>query len=131
MFRQPRDHPTWCWRVTLMLRRPLSAALILGLAGVGVAAALSLPAHASSATVHKGLTSDDAAPSCWAIKQSFPSSPDGIYWLETASLQAPQPFYCDMTTDGGGWVLVGRGRTGWKWRETGQGTAAAIRTTPS
>ncbi len=114
-----------------MLRRPLSAVLALGLAGLGVAAALSLPAHAGSPTVHTGTSSTDAAPSCWAIKQSFPSSHDGIYWLETSALGAPQPFYCDMTTDGGGWVLVGRGRSGWKWRESGQGTAAALRTTIS
>jgi hypothetical protein len=114
-----------------MLRRPLSAALTVAVACAGVAGIIASSAHASSATVHKGVTSDDAAPSCWAIKQSFPSSADGIYWLETAALQAPQPFYCDMTTDGGGWVLIGRGRTGWKWRETGQGTAFAIRTAPT
>src|SRR4051812_32289183 len=113
-----------------MLRRPLSAALALATASLG-AVALSRPAQAAGPTVHAGLTSDDAAPSCWAIKQSFPSSNDGIYWLATAGLVAPQPFYCDMTTDGGGWVLVGRGRNGWKWRETGQGTAAAIRTIPA
>ncbi|HEY1740424.1 MAG TPA: fibrinogen-like YCDxxxxGGGW domain-containing protein [Acidimicrobiia bacterium] len=112
-----------------MLRRSVSAALTLGLVGIGLTAAVTLPAHAGSPTVHKGLTSTDAAPSCWAIKQSFPSSASGIYWLQTASLVAPQPFYCDMTTDGGGWVLVGRGRTGWKWQEVGQGTAAALRTT--
>src|SRR5579862_2426495 len=84
-----------------MLRRSLSAALSIGVASLGVAAVLTLPAHAGSATVHAGLSSGDAAPSCWAIKQSFPSSPSGIYWLETAALVAPQPFYCDMTTDGG------------------------------
>src|SRR4051794_4277440 len=105
-----------------MLRRPLSAALAIGIATIGAAAAITGIAHAGSPTVHVGLSSGDAAPSCWAIKQSFPSSPDGIYWLATAALNAPQPFYCDMTTDGGGWVLIGRGRAGWKWRETGQGT---------
>src|SRR5690242_20571820 len=116
--------PRVAWRVTAMMRRPLSAALLIGVVGLGATAAITLPAHAGSPTVHAGLTSIDAAPSCWAIKQSFPSSKDGIYWLATAALQAPQPFYCDMTTDGGGWVLVGRGRNGWKWREVGQGSAA-------
>src|SRR4051794_2214140 len=111
-----------------MLRRPLSAALTIAVACAAVAGVIAGTAHAGSATVHAGLTSDDAAPSCWAIKQSFPASASGIYWLETAALQAPQPFYCDMTTDGGGWVLVGRGRSGWKWREAGQGTAFAVRT---
>ena len=112
----------------MKLRRPLSAALAIATAAIATGAMLAGTAHADSPTVHQGLTSDDAAPSCWAIKQSFPSSPDGLYWLETATLVAPQQFYCDMTNDGGGWVLVGRGRNGWKWYETGQGTAAAVRT---
>jgi len=108
-----------------MMRRPLSAALLIGVVGLGTAA-ITLPAHAGSPTVHAGLTSIDAAPSCWAIKQSFPSSKDGIYWLATAALQAPQPFYCDMTTDGGGWVLIGRGRQGWDFTAEGQQAASAV-----
>lgn len=76
-----------------------------------------------------GLTSVTASPSCWAIKQSHPNSPNGVYWLQTAKLVSPQQFYCDMTTDGGGWVLVARGRQGWNWSYNGQGTPAAVRTT--
>jgi chitodextrinase len=72
-----------------------------------------------------------AAPSCWAIKQNKPASADGVYWLQTAELIAPEQFYCDMTTDGGGWVLVGRGREGWTWAHGGQGSAASVRNTPS
>jgi hypothetical protein len=111
------------------MRRPLSVLLSMALATLATATAAAPTAHADGPTTHAGLTSDDAAPSCWAIKQSFPSSADGIYWLTTAALVAPQQFYCDMTTDGGGWVLVGRGRTGWKWYETGQGNATTLRTT--
>ncbi|MEO6501468.1 MAG: fibrinogen-like YCDxxxxGGGW domain-containing protein, partial [Jatrophihabitantaceae bacterium] len=72
-----------------------------------------------------------AAPSCWAVKQSKPASADGVYWLQTAQLIAPEQFYCDMTTDGGGWVLVGRGREGWTWSHGGQGSVATLRNTPS
>ncbi len=110
-----------------MLRRVISAALTLGVATIGVGAVTSSPARATGPTVHAGLTSDDAGPSCWAIKQSFPSSNDGIYWLNTAALIAPQQFYCDMTTDGGGWVLVGRGRNGWRFHNVGQSSAANLR----
>ncbi|HEY1740331.1 MAG TPA: fibrinogen-like YCDxxxxGGGW domain-containing protein, partial [Acidimicrobiia bacterium] len=115
-----------------MMRRPLAAVLLtavvplIGLTGIVASAA---PARGAGPTVHAGLSSADAAPSCWAIKQSFPSSASGIYWLQTVALVAPQQFYCDMTTDGGGWVLIGRGRTGWTFHETGQGTPAAVSTT--
>jgi hypothetical protein len=75
-----------------------------------------------------GRTSSSAAASCWAIKQQFPASTDGVYWLQTPALVVPQAFHCDMTTDGGGWVLIARGRDGWTFAEQGQGDAADIRT---
>src|SRR3546814_1106716 len=36
-----------------------------------------------------------------------------------------------MTTDGGGWVLVGRGRNGWTWDHAGQGTPEQIVDVPT
>lgn len=78
-----------------------------------------------------GLTAADAGASCWGIKQAFPASTDGIYWLAPNALDRPTPFYCDMTTDGGGWVLVARGRDGWNFRDLGQGTPGAVRSTVS
>ncbi len=104
---------------------------------VGTFAPLAAPAHAagpgfaSPTTIHSGSTAADAAPSCWSIKQSFPASADGIYWLLTPALVFPQQFYCDMTTDGGGYVLVGRGRENWTYQWRGQGTAANVRTIPT
>ena len=89
------------------------------------------PAAADSAPPLDGSTSAQAAPSCWAIKQLNPSSADGIYWLQTPQLVAPQQFYCDQTTDGGGWVLIGRGREGWTWNYNGQGSIADLRNTPT
>ncbi len=97
-----------------------------GLVGVGTAT----PAVAGT-PVLDGSQSSLAAPSCWAIKQLKPASTDGVYWLQTAQLIAPEQFYCDMTTDGGGWVLVGRGREGWNWAYGGQGSVAAVRNTPT
>ncbi|MDQ1742225.1 MAG: hypothetical protein QOE23_564 [Pseudonocardiales bacterium] len=107
------------------------AALATGVLAGGVLTAPAAVAAASAAPVLDGSQPALAAPSCWAIKQQNPASADGIYWLQTVQLVAPQQFYCDQTTDGGGWVLVGRGREGWTWAYAGQGSVATLRTTPS
>ncbi len=78
-----------------------------------------------------GTSAHHAAASCWEIKQVHPSSADGVYWLRNDSLVRPDQFHCDMTTDGGGWVLVGRGREGWTFRDYGQSTPQNIRSNVS
>jgi trimeric autotransporter adhesin len=97
---------------------------------VAAAAGLTVATPGSASAVEPGvdgLSSLTAAASCWEIKQRNASAPDGIYWLVTPTLVAPEQFYCDMTTDGGGWVLIGRGREGWVPQYEGKGTAAQVR----
>ena len=107
----------------LPARRPVVLAAV-----VAIAAALltSLPARAAEAPVRDGSSQALAAASCWEIKQIKPTATDGVYWLLTPQLQAPRRFYCDMTTDGGGWVLVGRGRNGWSLAYNGRGTSDEV-----
>jgi hypothetical protein len=104
------------------------------LAGVLPVATTGSPGARAAAAVTaapNGSSSVAAAPSCWAVKQSYPGAKDGVYWLQTPVLVAPQQFYCDMTTDGGGWVLIGRGREGWSFDYRGQGSPAALRQSPN
>lgn len=58
-----------------------------------------------------GLTSIKAALSVLDIKQEFPSSTDGVYWITNPNINSGTPFqvYADMTTDGGGWTLLNVG----------------------
>jgi hypothetical protein len=79
-------------------------------------------------TGRDGLTQPNAGASCWGIHQEFPALGDGTYWVVTPTLGKPVQVWCDMTTDGGGWALVGRGREGWTFARDGQNSATAVRT---
>lgn len=58
-----------------------------------------------------GSTQALAAPNALFIKTYYPSSTSGNYWIKPPGQTAYQ-IYCDMTNNGGGWMLVGRGREG-------------------
>ena len=108
---------------TLRWKRFAAAATVTLLVVVGPL----ISQQAGAAVAGDGTTSETAGASCWGIKQQYPGSADGIYWLNTAALERPQQFWCDMTTDGGGWVLVGRGRDGWSFNPGGQGSPSTVR----
>ena len=115
------------WRarslMTLLVLTSLAAgAAVVVAVGDAVAQTAGADAAAEPAGPLSGATSADAAASCWEIKQAHPDSRDGVYWLRPAPLPRPEQFYCDMTTDGGGWVMVGRGRDGWTFQDYGQQT---------
>ncbi|MEZ5181674.1 MAG: fibrinogen-like YCDxxxxGGGW domain-containing protein [Acidimicrobiales bacterium] len=112
-------------------KRALGA--IAALAVVATAAVTVLggsSAQAAIAAPGDGTSSATAGASCWGIKQAYGASASGVYWLSNARMERPQQFYCDMTTDGGGWVLVGRGRQGWSFNPFGQGSPNTLRSTP-
>ena len=105
--------------------------LALGLAsitGFGVLALSPVAAQAAVDPLHDGLSEATAAASCWEIKQNNPRSENGTYWLQTATMDAPRQFFCDQSTDGGGWVLIGRGREGWETWSQGKGDESKLAT---
>ena len=60
-----------------------------------------------------GLSSDQAATSAAQILSDYPSSTDGVYWIDLPTV-GPTQIYCLMDTnyDGGGWMLAMKATTG-------------------
>jgi hypothetical protein len=58
-----------------------------------------------------GLTALDAAPSAVYLRDVLGITTSGDYWIKPAGYSgAAVRLWCDMTSLGGGWVLIGKGR---------------------
>ena len=57
---------------------------------------------------NSGLSPESASTSAYQIKQDYPNSVDGFYWIKNANINGGVPIkiYADMTTEGGGWTLI-------------------------
>jgi len=67
-------------------------------------------------TLQKGSAKDGssasrAAISAVAILAAKPSATDGAYWIQPATAPAPYQVWCNMTLEGGGWMLAFRNAT--------------------
>ncbi|PKH67892.1 hypothetical protein CXF59_05260 [Flavobacterium sp. ALD4] len=78
---------------------------------IGLNGALSQNGQIIETKSNKGLTESSAAINGRQIKMAHPNSTDGIYWIKNPNINGGTPFqvYIDMTTDGGGWMLLNVG----------------------
>lgn len=64
---------------------------------------------------------NNPAPSAERIIQENPNADSGVYWIKPGTRTTPIQVYCDMRTDGGGWMLISRSHpsvgpaSGWGW----------------
>jgi trimeric autotransporter adhesin len=112
---------------TTIRRRLTTGALAIAAMAGALTACEQPPPPGPTSGPGDGAAAATAGASCWGIKRDYPSLPSGIYWLATPAMDRPAPFYCDMVTDGGGWVLLARGREGWLWTPAGQQSPATVR----
>jgi len=76
---------------------------------------------AAQAATYNGSTAGHAGLSAAQILRDFPASATGVYWIDSdgpGGADAPRQLYADMTTAGGGWLLVRHTANVGGWIET-------------
>ena len=94
---------------------------VMRLTGDGLIQAKTLSgSYYPIASVKDGSTSARAATSAWEIKKTLgPRAKTGYYYLENPYDGSVNTWWCDMTTDGGGWILIAH---------TGEGQMSSLAT---
>jgi len=73
----------------------------------GIHIALNCRKILSTAPVLDGSAPEKAATSALAIKNLTGTTTNGYYWIKPTGYSVPRYIYCDMSTNGGGWMLIG------------------------
>ena len=83
---------------------------------VTIAAVMACSASARASS-YDGSSAANAGLSAAQIKRDFSASASGVYWIDAdgPGAGAAAQFYADMTTSGGGWMLVRRSTNSGGW----------------
>jgi hypothetical protein len=73
----------------------------------GIHIALNCKKLINSTAVLDGSAPEKAATSALAIKNLTGTTTNGYYWIKPTGYSVPRYIYCDMSTSGGGWMLIG------------------------